>query len=122
MNFSEFSTPPAHQAFSNEYFEKLTFSQARELEHYPQIASVGSVTHHEFSTDIPSTAVGTIIAPNKVIPHIQDLGVVAAGMESVFKEGARSVVVRFTVDGAELLMNYHFSKVCLPACSIFSGS
>ena len=110
ISYTEFIHPFAHEAFSSEYFHKITFAQVKELNHYPNIAPVSSTIHQEFSQKTSVSASATIIIPNEVIPNILDLQTTLSGMEAAFKEGERSVLVEFEVDGTNYIKLYLFYK------------
>lgn len=111
MSYAEFVHPFAHEAFSSEYFHKITFTQVEELDHYPNIAPVGSTIRQEFSQKTSASALAMVIIPNEVIPNILDLQTTLSGMEAAFKEGARSVLVEFEVDGTNYVKLYLFYEV-----------
>ena len=69
MNFDEYSSPLPHLPFSTDYFSKLIFGQAAEIQ-YPTIAPPGSVTSQNFSTEEPHGAVATLVSPLDIIPSI----------------------------------------------------
>jgi hypothetical protein len=112
VSYTEFICPFAHETFSSEYFDKITFAQVEELDHYPTIAPVHSTIRQEFSQEVPASASATVIVPNEVIPNILDLKRTLSGMEAAFfQEGARSVLVEFEVDGTNYTKLYLFKKV-----------
>jgi len=111
MSYAECIRPFAHEAFSSEYFHKMTFAQVEELDHYPNIAPVHSIICQEFSEKNPASASAMVIIPNEVIPNILDLQKTMSGMEAAFQEGARSVLVEFEVDGTNYIKLYLFYKV-----------
>ena len=108
MSYTKFIHPFAYEAFSSEYFHKITFAQ---VDHYPNIASVSSTIYQEFSQKTSVSASAMVIIPNEVIPNILDLQTTLSGIEAAFKEGARSMLVEFEVDGTNYVKLYLFYKV-----------
>jgi hypothetical protein len=115
MNFDDYSSPLPHLSFSADYFSKLVFGQAAELQ-YPTIAPRGSVTSQDFSTEEPQSAAATLMSPLDVIPSVHDLLPTTSTMEDAYAQGMRSVSVNFRVGMVEYSYCYHFTKVW--ACTI----
>jgi hypothetical protein len=110
MNFDEYSSPLPHLPFSNDYFSKLVFGQAAEIQ-YPTIAPPGSVTSQNFLTEEPHGAVATLVSPLDIIPSIDDLLATTSAMEDAYAQGLRSVFVEFRLGGDTYSHCYHFTKV-----------
>ena len=109
---SEYSTPGLSSAFSASEFYSMTFERATELT-YPKIAPPNSVYSWHYSTNIPTSAAGTIIIPGDIIPNSIDLAPIFCNMEDAFGEGMRSVVLTMTLaeTGSKNTYEYHFAKV-----------
>ena len=120
MNFDEYSSPSPHLPFSNDYFSKLIFGEAAEIQ-YPTIAPPGSVTSQNFSTEEPHGAVATQVSPLDIIPCIDDLLATTSAMEDAYAQGLRSVFVEFRLGGDTYSHRYHFTKVYLfvSICSLY---
>jgi hypothetical protein len=94
----------------------MTFERATELT-YPKIAPPNSVNSWCYSTNIPTSAAGTIIIPGDIIPNSIDLLPIFRDMEDAFGEGMRSVVLTMTKADLEsgskntYVSEYHFAKV-----------
>lgn len=90
----------------------MTFERATELT-YPKIAAPNSVVSWCYSTNIPTSAAGTIIIPGDIIPNSVDLLPIFRGMEDAFGEGMRSVVLTIMLaeTGSKNTYEYHFAKV-----------
>ncbi|KAF8959342.1 hypothetical protein BDZ97DRAFT_1667349, partial [Flammula alnicola] len=112
MSFSTYAAPPPHLAFSAEFFNSLKISQIPDLS-YPSLAEIGSVYWTAFSIEMPSSAAATIIVPGEVLPHFSDLRPITSEMEKEFKDGMRSVYIKFTHSGVNYSVNYSFSKINL---------
>ncbi|KAJ7801991.1 hypothetical protein B0H14DRAFT_2385922, partial [Mycena olivaceomarginata] len=112
MSFSEYATPAATLKYSPQYFASLTFARVEELD-YPTIATSSIIERWCFSSDIPTTAAGTVIRPGEHIPHLQDLYPIVREMEKAFSDGARSVILVLNVDGQRHDFQLHFSKIRL---------
>ena len=110
MNFDEYSSLLPHLPFSTDYFSKLIFGQATEIQ-YPTIAPPGSVTSQNFSNEEPHGAVATLVLPLDVIPSIDDLLATTSAMEEAYAQGLRSVFVEFHLGGDTYSHCYHFTKV-----------
>lgn len=110
MNFDDYSSPLPHLPFSANYFSKLVFSQAAELQ-YPAIAPPGAVTSQKFLTEEPTNTAATLVSPLDVIPSICDLLPTTSAMEGAYAEGMRSVLVEFQINNNEYCCCYHFMKV-----------
>jgi hypothetical protein len=110
MNFNDYSLPLPHLPFSADYFSKLLFGQAAELQ-YPAIAPPGAVTSQKFSTEEPTHIAATLVFPLDVIPSICDLLPTTSAMEGAYAEGMRSVLVKFQINNEEYCYCYHFMKV-----------
>jgi hypothetical protein len=108
--FDTYSSPPAHLAYSHDFFAMLTFKNVAEME-YPTIAPPKSLISWTFSNCIPTNALATIIAPREVLPHTEDLLPITKEMQTAFALGSRSIVVTIAVGENELTTEYHFSKV-----------
>ncbi|KAJ7903021.1 hypothetical protein B0H13DRAFT_1473612, partial [Mycena leptocephala] len=91
-------------------FASLTFARIAEFD-YPTIATSSIIERWCFSSDIPTTAAGTVIRPGEHIPHLQDLHPIAREMEKAFADGARSVSVVLNIDDEHHDFQFHFSKV-----------
>lgn len=110
--FKMYSTPPEFAAYSPQYFARLTFRQAAELD-YPTISTPKSIVDWEFTDIVPTTAYATIITPGEAVPHAQDLLPITREMEKAFSNGARSVSVTTLTSKTKIRRVYHFSKVSL---------
>ena len=110
MNFDDYSLPLPHLPFSANYFSKLVFGRAAELQ-YPTIAPPGAVTSQKFSTEEPTHSAATLVSPLDVIPSICDLLLTTLAMEGAYAEGMRSVLVEFQINDDEYCYCYHFMKV-----------
>jgi hypothetical protein len=110
--FSEYVTPASFSAFSASEFYSMTFQRATELT-YPKIAPPNSVDSWCYSTNIPTSAAGTIIIPGDIIPNSIDLLPIFRDMERAFGEGMRSVVLTMMLaeSGFKNTYEYHFTKV-----------
>ena len=109
MNFDDYSLPLPHLSFSADYFSKLVFSQAAELQ-YPAIAPPGAVTSQKFLTKEPTHTSATLVFPVDVIPNICDLLPTTSEMEDAYAEGMRSVLVEFQINNDEYHYCYHFME------------
>ena len=110
MNLDDYSLLLPHLPFSVNYFSKLVFSQAAELQ-YPAIAPPGAVTSLKFLTEEPTHTTATLVSPFNVIPSICDLLPTTSAMEGAYAEGMRSVLVEFQINDDEYCYCYHFMKV-----------
>lgn len=115
MNFSAYATPHSSLKYSPDYFASLTFERAQSID-FPTIANPGLIVRWCFDTNEPASAPSTVILPGEVVPHAEDLVPISRAMEAAYATGSRSVVVDF----GDSQVVYHFSKVCLPSCSIHS--
>ncbi|KAG6906879.1 hypothetical protein DXG01_011525 [Tephrocybe rancida] len=89
LSFREYATPSSHLAYSEQFFEIQTISQALSLlASYPTILPVGSVVNWNFSCWTPSDASSTVMLSGEVIPNIQDLQRITATMESAYNNEA----------------------------------
>ena len=110
-NYDIYSSPPAHLAYSRDFFAMLTFKNMTEME-YPTIAPPKSLTSWTFSNCVPTNALATIIAPHEVLPHSEDLLYFTKEMQSAFALGSRSIIVTIAVaENESVIAEYHFSKV-----------
>jgi hypothetical protein len=112
MNFNEYSSPLPHLTFSANYFSKLVFGQAAELQ-YPTIAPPDSIISQDFSTEEPHSEAATLVSPLDIIPSVHDLLPTTSTMEDAYAQGMRSVSVKFCVGMVEYSCCYHFMKVWL---------
>ena len=110
MNFDEYSSPSPHLLFSADFFSKLVFGKAAELQ-YPTIAPPGSVYHQNFSIEEPLGATSTLMSSHDVIPSVLDLLPTTSGMKDAYIMGMRSVSVEFCVGMVQYSYCYHFAKV-----------
>ena len=85
--FDTYSSPPAHLAYSREFFAMLTFKNVAEME-YPTIAPPKSVTSWTSTNCVPINALATIIAPHEVLPHTQDLLPITKEMQNAFSQNS----------------------------------
>ncbi|KAJ8582779.1 hypothetical protein M405DRAFT_687913, partial [Rhizopogon salebrosus TDB-379] len=111
-SFESYSTPNPFSAYSNNYFQSITFENASSLE-FPEITPARSVSHWSFNSEVPATALATLILPNEIILHSDDLQPILQRMESAFGEGARSVAVEAFINGQAVSRTYHFTKIRL---------
>lgn len=110
MNFDEYSSPSPHLLFSADFFSKLVFGKAAELQ-YPTIAPPGSVYRQNFSIEEPLGATSTLMSSHDVIPSVLDLLPTTSGMKDAYTMGMRSVSVEFCVGMVQYSYCYHFAKV-----------
>jgi len=101
---SEYATPANFYSFSASDFYAMTFERATELT-YAKVATPNSINSWCYSTNIPTSAAGTIIIPGDIIPHSIDLLPIFRDMEDAFGEGMRSVVLTMTLQDPRICMS-----------------
>ena len=80
LTFTKYATPPGFAAFSTSEFSSMSFERAADLA-YPKIAPPNSIVSWCYSTNIPTSAVGTVITPRDTILHSTDLLPILHDME-----------------------------------------
>lgn len=111
--FTKYSTPLDQSAFSQSFYSCLTFDALSDpLVSFPAIASPGAVEQWCFDREVPQTAEGTVVLPNEIIPHLDDLRPILLAFQSAYAEGFRSVAMRLHLsDTQTIYRTYHFRKV-----------
>ncbi|KAJ3568104.1 hypothetical protein NP233_g5933 [Leucocoprinus birnbaumii] len=113
-NFEDYSTPPAHSAFSFAFYQSLTFGSLETIT-FPLINKSGSLIHWCFDKEVPASAEGSIILPGETIPHYNDLRPIILALKTAFSQGFRSVAIQMSGLNGEppLERLYHFKKIRL---------
>lgn len=111
--FTEYSTPLDQSAFSRSFYACLTFGALDDsLVSFPAITSPGAVEQWCFDLEVPKTAEGTVVLPNEIIPHLEDLRPILSALQSAYAEGFRSVAMRLVLSDTQVVYRlYHFRKV-----------
>lgn len=107
----EYSTPPPHLIYSDEFFKQITLQFAAAMD-YPVIAPRGALTW-TFDTLIPSATSEISVVQEDWVPCYEDLWPICKQMSTAFNEGKRSVVMNITVNSETRSQICHFIKVGL---------
>ena len=110
LEAAEYSKPALHAAFSEKYFADLLFSKASNIS-LPDVAPKGTLSGWVFDSRIPSNAAATVILPQDIIPHIDDLIPITRDMENTFLRGMCSVQLTLNLGECVVTGSFHFSKV-----------
>ncbi len=111
LSFTEYQSPSPSVKFSKSFFDELTFSSIVDLD-YPTIAPRCSASGFAWSTDVPSTALATLILPNDIIPNALDLTAVIQHLPTAYEQGYRALDITIHMGDKIVTQNFHFSKVC----------
>lgn len=112
--FGQYATPLPSARYSSEFFDRLTFQEAKDLS-YPYIAPAGTFTEFVFLDGVPSAATALNVLDNEIIPCLADLLPISSVMPGQYDDGKRSVgiMTQIGLGGDAVYRICHFSKVCV---------
>src|SRR6266567_1640936 len=93
---ANYSTPPPHLLYSDEFFKQITIQFAAAMD-YPAIAPRGAFSW-VFDTIIPTATSANSVTQGDWVPCFDDLWPICQQMSNAFNEGKRSVVVNLTMN------------------------
>lgn len=109
-DFESYCQPPPLSAYSNNFFNSITFPGAASCD-FPIVTPPGIIFDWTFQNDIPASASATLILPNEIVYHKDDLHKILQQMKDAFDNGSRSVAIEAFINGQKRVQEYHFAKV-----------